>query len=316
MSDKINQQQGLQRLQVELSALLEKRKAQIVALCGNQQTARLVTSAMIAAAENERIAQCDPRSILRSIAQAAMLEIDLANGLGEGWLVPFKGKCTLMPGYRGWERRAQAEGFRILADVVYSGDRFKFSQVPKHVEHEPMLTGTRGDFLGAYAVAYREGSNEIYDATWVYADEIKKSMDLALSRMDNPGASPWNTWPDRMRRKLAIARLCKDLPFASPVAKKLIQVDADAERGGGFDPDLDDIDGIVDQGQLPRNELAALPAAQSKTTELLEKRRPGRPRKEPVPIPATPAMPDAITNNDHFTDNQWLLDNREPGAEG
>jgi RecT family. len=61
--------------------------------------------------------------------------------------------------------------------------------------------GDKGELVSAYAAAYRDGA--CVKATWVTGEHIEKT------RSDTPA---WRSWASRMERKLAIKRLCQELP--------------------------------------------------------------------------------------------------------
>lgn len=231
-------EQGKQQLQPTtkdkiqaVHQLLMARREEIARIVGDsQQTERLLMSAVIEAANNPQLQGCTPASVVRAVMQAAILRLDLASGLGEAYLVPFAEVCTLIPGYRGFQKKAQEAGYNIICDVVYSKDRFLFAKAPPRVEHEPCLDDDRGEFLGVYAVAYG-AAGQIVKSEWCPPEQIAQAQKMSRS-------PAWKAWPDRMARKLAIKRLCKDLPNSDGLAK-LATIDDKAENGGGPDPEID-----------------------------------------------------------------------------
>lgn len=275
MAQQPQAQASLQSVQQSVKAILDLRKKQLTAILSSTPRAeRLIVSGLIAVAEmkdkdQQPIAHlCDPVSIARAITQAALLEIDLTSGLGEGWLIKYGNQCTLSIGYRAWQRAAQSGGFDVAFDVVREGDQFEFKKFPAHLSHSPALDGNRGDIRGAYAVASKDG--RIYSVEWCTPEDIEQARKSSKSA----NGPAWNNWEDRMARKLPLTRLVKDLPLDWTGRNgKLREVDEIAERGGGYDVDFDDPTLVIEGGQ--KNALPAPEAApQSKTQALLESRKP------------------------------------------
>jgi phage RecT family recombinase len=267
-----------QSTQQSVQAILEYRKSQLASIIGSDsRVERIIMSGMIAVAEMVGSGECDPVSIARAITQAAMLGIDLSAGLGEGWLIKHGNQCVLYPGYRSWQRAAQASGLDIVAGVVRDGDDFFLSKLPPKISHAPRLE-CDGDVIGAYAAAYRKASK----GELPFSDELlhsvewcsRKDLDAAHTQSKSPNSPAWSKWEDRMNRKLPLTRLVKDLPvdWTDRTAKKLIEVEEISERGGGYDTDFDAPGDVVAGGSLapaPRPENAP----QGKTQQLLSERK-------------------------------------------
>lgn len=202
---------------------------------------RQVMGVLTTVADNDKLMSCDPKSISRCAIQAALLDLDVGVGLGEAWLVPYKGVCTLQIGYRGWQKKAIEAGYRVHASAVHSKDFFEFSDMPAHVVHRRSLDADRGEFLGSYGVATQQG--HVVAAVWVTAAEVAKAS------QDTPA---WRDWATQMRRKLAIARVCKELsPKPGSGLANIIQTENALDRGSKNDPllvrSIDDVQPVAHQ---------------------------------------------------------------------
>lgn len=193
-----------------------KRVASAAGGRGEMYAKQLCTDALVAIRTSsgkigERLRQCTPTSVYQAVVTCASLGLSLSSARGEAYLVPYYDKdagmqAQLMPGYRGWLLSAERAGYSIVSEAVYSGEvergLFAMSRTPPSVRHDVDLSGApRGELIGAYAAAYRDGV--CVKSTWVTAEEIDRT------RQDT-GA--WNSWASRMERKLAIKRLCQELP--------------------------------------------------------------------------------------------------------
>lgn len=173
------------------------------------------------ALQTPALQQCSPRSVLMSLMVAAQLGLDPSGAKGEGYLVPFRGECSFMPGYRGLLKLVRESGLRVVAHIVYEGDTFSCGLgTDEYVRHSPTLSD-RGAVVGAYAVA-REGDGAIFDITLMTADELERVREDAKSRNRGKESPAWARWPEEMYRKTILRRICKTLPLGTPAARAVI----------------------------------------------------------------------------------------------
>lgn len=272
----------------------------------------LLKAAGIAAIQNPALYACSEASIWQSMMNAAALGLEPGGPRQVAALVPYKGICQFQPMYRGLIELALRDGRiqAIEAHVVHKNDKFKcrFGSDPV-LEHEPCWEGDPGDTIAAYAIArFKDGSGYVPEVmTRAELDKVQKSSKA------NRSDSPWAQWPDEMRRKTVIKRLCKLIP-CSPQLAQAIQMDNDAN--GILDADYTIVDepksftaGRHDAKKKPQPppEVAQEPQEapeQPATTKAPEqppeqpeappKRKRGRPRKvqeQPEHPPAKNAQP-------------------------
>lgn len=231
----------------QLNQTLKAQQAAITKLTQNdQRTEELISSAMLAVAEQPKLQRCDPRSILRAVMQAAIWGLRV-NHAGEAYLVPYGDQCTMMPGYRGLERVAQRAGYQLVTATIHEEEAklMKMSRVPMHLEIPAMpykAVSDRGAFMGTVCAAFMGG--RLYDFEWTSAEDIDRAKQ---------STDAWKKWPEMMNRKLAISRLCKRLP--DNAVRDLVELDEKAERGILYDLKLDTPADI----NVPTQSLAQLP---------------------------------------------------------
>lgn len=174
----------------------------------------LVRLALFEFSNNEYLRRCSPESIYGSLILSAQIGLEPSGIKGEAYLVPFKGACTLIPGWRGLVKLALRSKAvkRLNSYAVYENDHFKlYLGSDPRVEHEPCLDGDRGELVGAYAVAKLD-TGEV-DIEWMGVEELQKIKDnAAKSRGGKPGPA-YADWEDQMYRKAPIRRLAKRLPL-------------------------------------------------------------------------------------------------------
>jgi recombination protein RecT len=200
----------------------------------------LIRLAVFEFSQNEWLRRCTPESIYASLVLAAQMGLEPSGIRGEAYLVPFKGKCTLIPGWRGYVKLAlRSKGVKsFYSHVVYENDKFAVwlgSDVK--VEHEPYLSGDRGDIIAAYAVAKLE--NGEIDVEVMTRDELEHVKKVAADGRGGKAGPAYAEWEDQMFRKAPIRRLAKRLPlgddfFVALKAEELADAGESAEKIQGY----------------------------------------------------------------------------------
>lgn len=252
----------------------EAMKKQIAAALPRNVTPERLTRIVLSAVQRTpKLLECEPKSFLSCVMACAALGLEPDGLLGQAYLVPFKDKCTLIPGYQGLMKLARQSGeiASIDAHPVRAGDEFEYRYGAdpsiKHVPAERPYTVENGAAKWAdgwrpgpithfYAVAKMRDSSVAFVVmpTWE-VDEIRDNSQgyQAAKKFDRD--SPWDTDYDRMGCKTAIRRLCKYLPASVEDNRlhKAVAIDERADRG------IDqDVGAFVDIDNLP--ELAPMPA--------------------------------------------------------
>lgn len=187
----------------------------------------LIRLAVFEFSQNPGLRACSPETIYASLILAAQIGLEPSGIRGECYLVPFKGKCTLIPGWRGLVKLArQSKAVKsIYSHVVYERDTFRVmlgSDVK--IDHEPYLAGDAGNIVAAYAVAKMDnGEIDVEVMTIGELEYIKKQS----SGANNPS---YRDWADQMYRKAPLRRLAKRLPLGDDFFKAA-KVDELVEAG-------------------------------------------------------------------------------------
>lgn len=170
--------------------------------------------------ESDWITKASFESIYASLIVAAQLGLE--PGIRqEAFLVPFKGKCTLMPGYRGLIKLAVRSGMvkSVRARIVYEGDDYVVKLgTEQSIHHEPRLNrqvaeGEAPQIISAYAIAEMVDGSQEFDAM--------DGWELDKHRAAGNNGPAWKTWPEEMYRKAPVRRLSKYLPLGEDYAKAL-----------------------------------------------------------------------------------------------
>lgn len=174
----------------------------------------LIRLACFEFSRSEWLRKCRVETIYASLILAAQIGLEPSGIRGECYLVPFKGECTLIPGWRGLVKLAlRSKAVKALySHVVYERDEFKVhlgSDVK--IEHTPFLDGEAGEIIAAYAVAKLDsGEIDVEVMTRAELDYIQRMAAKGRGGKDGPA---YEDWQDQMFRKAPIRRLAKRLPL-------------------------------------------------------------------------------------------------------
>ena len=208
---------------------------------------RMARIALTEIRKNAMLGQCAPMSLFAAVIQSAQLGLEVGNGLGHAYLVPFKDHkkgiidVQFIPGYRGFLELAWRSGKvkSIHADVVYETDTFDFCMGldPKLVHKPDLFAEDRGQMVAAYCVLKTIDGGHVFKVIGA-ADAIK-------ARNNSKGAdskfSPWNTDPESMWMKTAVRRLFKFMPVSVEL-QKAVMLDEATEAQNLNQRDLYEVD--------------------------------------------------------------------------
>jgi recombination protein RecT len=173
----------------------------------------MIRLALFQFSQDEWLRRCTPESIYSALILSAQVGLEPSGIRGEAYLVPYKGKCTLIPGWRGLVKLAlRSKAVKSLySHVVYEHDQFKvFLGSEPRVEHVPALED-RGELIAAYAVARME--NGEIDVEVMGLEDLQKIKDNAAKSRGGKAGPAYAEWEDQMYRKAPIRRLAKRLPL-------------------------------------------------------------------------------------------------------
>lgn len=241
----------------------------------------------------------DPTAFMNSLMQAAQLQLSVDPALGEFYLIPRKhrypdGKygwrCEGQIGYIGLMKRARrCPGVvSIDADVVKENDAFAYSKGSRPYLEHSISFGERGEFQGAYAIAYMAGGHPVQVV--MNAQEVYAARDRSESAnprgKDKEPSGPWVTDFDAMAKKTPLRRLCKLLAVDDITRAQIHREEQQEALAAPERPAVID----VPRGAVrTEDEAAALLSGR----ELPASREPGEDDEEPeftsdMPLPGDP----------------------------
>lgn len=206
----------------KLNSFLEQYKSQIAAALPKHITPdRMVRLAMTSFSQNKALQNCDMNSIFASVVVAAQLGLEIGVA-GQGYLVPYKGRATFVPGWQGLvDLVSRAGRATVWTGAVYRGDKFDWALGDNpFVKHQPESDSDDWkDITHVYAIGRVNGSQYPVIEVW--------SMDRVvrhLNKYNKVGANHYALKDnyanmEMYARKVALLQVLKYMPKSVEVLR-------------------------------------------------------------------------------------------------
>lgn len=172
------------------------------------------------------MSKCNPETIPMAIYGIARLGLMPDPVLGQVYVVPYKGRATVVPGYRGLITLARRSGMirMVHTELAREGDKFEYwvDENGPHLNHHPMLDGNEEGRAVTYGYCIAEIVNDSHP-------QIDK-MSIAEIDKRATGSPIWKDWPDEQRRKTCVKHASKYWPLSTEFAEA-VRLDDQATRG-------------------------------------------------------------------------------------
>jgi len=245
----------------------------VMALPRHVDVDRFKRIAVTAVQQNPDLLKADRSSLFGACVTAAQLGLVTDGVLGQAYLVPYKGKVQLIPGYKGLLAlvRQSGEISSIDVDTIHENDRVEYVMGDdSRLTIRPNWTD-RGAIIGAYAIArFKDGGIQRALMTKEEIEAIRKASPSANS-------PAWKNHFGEMAKKTVFRRLCKMLPLSTEAqAAAAIADQADAGKVAALDHGvvvIDESEPATDESQdeekpkRPRKSKAAAEEAPPHDTE-------------------------------------------------
>ena len=189
---------------------LTKHKDQLaMALPKHMTPERMVRLALTAVGQSTKLAACDARSLFASVVVAAQLGLEIGVA-GQGFLVPYKGKATFVPGWQGLvDLVARAGRASVWTGAVFDGDFFDYALGDSpFVKHRPCGEDDPNKMTHVYAIGRVNGSQWPIIEVWPIS-RVWKHRD----RGNKQGSDHYSfKHPEMYARKLPLLQVLKYVP--------------------------------------------------------------------------------------------------------
>lgn len=223
---------------VAFNAFMQKHKSQLeLALPKHLNADRMVRLSLTAFSQNPTLQQCDPKSIFGSIIVASQLGLEIGVN-GQGYLVPYKGKCTFVPGWKGLVDLANRGGrCTVWTGAVYEGDEFDYMLGDSpYCKHKPCGEFEESKLTHVYAIGRVKDSEmpviEVWPVKKVHA-HFKKTVVPTL-QPNHYSKKHFEAYA----KKVALLQVLKYMPQSIEMSNA-VDVSYAAEQGKGITIDGD-----------------------------------------------------------------------------
>lgn len=252
----------------ELKTYLEKAKGSIgMALPKHLNPDRMLRLAMTAFSTTRGLKECSAQSILSSIVVASQLGLEPGIA-GQGYLVPYKGTCTFIPGWQGLVGLLNNSG-RATAwtGAVFEGDEwdFQLGSEPRCFHRPGPNFGDESKLQWVYACGKVNGAEQpVVEAwnmarVWAHRDKFNKVGESHYSYTNK----------EMYARKVVLLQVLKYMPRSIELNNALAAANA-AEMGRTSTVDGQGKDAIIIDMPIEPEESASKPIftkPEEKTTE-------------------------------------------------
>jgi recombination protein RecT len=168
---------------------------------GQHGASAYISSVLLAVANSDDLQKCDTRSIITSAMRAATLKLSCDPLTKQAHLVPFKGRATLVVGYKGYYDMAQRTGrYRFLNDFkLYEGQTIVEDQLTGETRIEGYKSSSKIVGYGFY-FELKTGLRKTF---YMSIEEIREHG-KQYSKTFDWSNSPWKTDFPAMARKTVV----------------------------------------------------------------------------------------------------------------
>lgn len=216
---------------VKFTRFLDKMKPQIaLALPKHLNADRMARLALTQFSSNPALQECDPVSIAGAIITAAQLGLEIGVN-GQAYLIPYKGRATFVPGWKGLVDLANRSGrCTVWTGAVFEGDEFDYALGDSpFVKHKPSHEDGPDSLLFVYAIGRVRQAEQPVVEVWPMA-KIWKHRD----RFNKVGKRHYSyEHPEMYARKIPLLQVLKYMP-ASIELSTGIQIAERADTGEGM----------------------------------------------------------------------------------
>ncbi len=233
----------------EFNSFMERLKPQMaLALPKHMNADRMARLALTAFSSSRDMQACEFRTIASSLMTAGALGLEPGVN-GAGYLIPYKGTCTFVPGWKGLVDLVSRSGrATVWTGAVFEGDTFDYALGDRpFVRHQPGDETDPAKLTHVYAIGRVNGSDYPVIEVWSMR-KVWKHRD-ALNKQGGKHYSYRH--PEMYARKVPLLQVLKYMPSSIEVANAIAAAEA-ADMGRGVIIDagivtVQDAPGDVDQ---------------------------------------------------------------------
>jgi recombination protein RecT len=200
--------------------VLDRMKPQMaLALPKHMSADRMARLALTAFSTNKDLQACRPDTVLSSLMTATQLGLEPGIN-GQGYLIPYKGTCTFVPGWKGLvDLVARAGRATVWTGCVYPGDHFDYQLGDEpFCRHKPGDGG--GEFTHVYAIGRVRDAQMPVIEVWTRG-KVKKHLAQYNKVGGRHYAMASENSLEMYARKVALLQVLKYMPSSIELANAI-----------------------------------------------------------------------------------------------
>lgn len=278
---------------VQIREYLSKHKDQFALALPKHITAdRMSRLALTAISRDKKLAACDAKSLFAAVVIASQLGLEIGVG-GQGFLVPYKGTATFVPGWQGLvDLVSRAGRATVWTGAVFDGDYFDFALGDSpFVKHRPAGEDDWRKITHVYAVGRVNNAQWPIIEVWPIA-RIWRHRD----KHNKVGADHYSYKnPEMYARKIPLLQVLKYLPKSTELSAAIAASDAQ-ESGSNPVIDSDFVVSYEQQQDVDKETGEVIPPQNGNGNSLADKLK----AAQPTPAHAPTVSPANTQSNDEF----------------
>ena len=224
----------LTQREAQINTALRDNYPVIKSLFGDKKKADKFYATAVKVANDYKLKDCHPQSIVEACITVAQLNLDLSPALAQAYIVPFKSKsgytnAQLIISARGYQAILSRNGWDLKSFVVYEDDIFsyKMDNFEEKITYEKNLDSDNENFK--YAVAMAKSPNGTVYIEVMNKKQIEKHRRISQNQKSDEPTGIWAEWWEPMALKTVVKKLVKKLPLGEDVANAIYKDDKPIE---------------------------------------------------------------------------------------
>lgn len=190
----------------------------VQSLFGNKEKADKFMATAVKVANDYKLSECHPNSIIDACITVAQMNLDLSPALSHAYIVPFKKSVQLIISARGYTALLARTGWKIKSYIVNEEDEFNYiiDGFEESIKFKKNIDAETETFK--YAVALAKSPDGTLYVEVMNAKQIDKYRKVSSNQKSNEPSGVWKDWFNEMATKTVIKKLVKSLPIGEDIA--------------------------------------------------------------------------------------------------
>lgn len=206
---------------------LVAKQQMVKSLLGDKEKANKFLATAMKVANDYKLNECHPNSIIDACITVAQLDLDLSPALSQAYLVPFKPKkdskvamVQLIVSARGYTALLAREGWSVKSFIVNEADSFSYrlNGFEDIVDYERNLDDA--EQKPKYAVAMALSPTGKLFVEVMNEKQIEKHRKVS-SNQGEVASNVWADWKEMMWQKTVVKKLAKKLPLGEEIGNAI-----------------------------------------------------------------------------------------------